>query len=204
MNLIERWFRSAKQIMSEYVADKTWTDAELKISQREVGGVVELIDGEGNLSQAPDGEYTMEDGFQFTVKDGQIEAIAGEDKPAEEAPADEVKAEDVPTEDAPAEDVAADPNKEVEDLKAQVADLEAKLTALIGEVEAIKASTEVAATKEDVAEYSKAVTELNSTIQKLAKVPVQFAKTNQTNEVKDQQEQRKSDLAVILGKAIGK
>lgn len=64
---------------------------QVKISDRVVGAKVELIDGEGNLTPIPDGEYKVDE-FEFTVKDGVISEIKGEAKP-EEKPEEEMKQE---------------------------------------------------------------------------------------------------------------
>ena len=67
--------------------DKVYDPSELNISARELGGKVELIQGDDTLATAPDGDYTLSDGFKFTVKDGLIASII--DKSTEETFADE-------------------------------------------------------------------------------------------------------------------
>ena len=183
---------------SEETLAKVYSEAEIKISQREVGGKVELVDAEGNLSDAPDGDYEMEDGFKFTVKGGIIDAIDGQEAP-EEAPKEEApveQAEDAPSEDTP-EAVIPDC---VEELKAKVSELEGIVQVLVQAMEELKGSTEVAATKEDVSQFSKQVSELNATIKQLAKVPVEFSKTSTNNTVKDSKEEKLLEVAKMLGR----
>lgn len=180
---------------------KVWSDTELKISQPEVGGKVEIIDGAtGELTPAEDGDYEMDNGFKFTVKDGQIASIEGQDKPEEkkdeEAPVDAAEEAETPTEEAPTEEQP----DEVAELKAKVADLEALVAGLAQAMEELKGSTAGAASKEDVDAFSKEVANLTETIQKLAKVPVEFSKTSTNNTVKESKEDKLFELARVLGK----
>ena len=194
---LKRFFKKLN-VLFDSADGKVWSESEIKISQQEVGGKVELINADGTLSPAADGEYEMEDGFKFTVKDGQITAIDGQEAPAES----ETKEKDAPVEaaeetktDAPAEETPADdkPN-EVADLKAFVETLAGTVADLAAQVESLKGSTEVAATKQDVAEFNKEVTELHETIKKLAKVPVEFSKTNMNNRVRDDYDEKVKNL----------
>lgn len=198
MNLIKELLKSARLLMGEYVENKVWSPSELNISQMEVGGKVELIDADGQLSPAPDGNYELEDGSKFTVKDSVIESIEGQEVPAEE----DVPVENAeqPKEEVPAEAPKSEPNPELEELKSKVSELEGQLSELLKVVEELKSTSEVVATKEDVAEYSKNVKDLNQTIQQLAKVPVQFSQTTTNNVVKDNKE-KLLDFAMVLGSA---
>jgi polyhydroxyalkanoate synthesis regulator phasin len=186
-----------KNIMGFYSEEKfakVYSDAEIKISQREVGGKVEMIGSDGSLSDAADGDFEMQDGFKFTVKDGLIASIEGQDAPVDEAPK-----EDVPVQaEAPAQDAPADaPTNEVDDLKQRVADLEAMVAELIQKVEG---AAQMAATKDDVAAFTKEVADLNHNIKELAKVPVEFSKTTTNNTVKESREDKLIELARILSK----
>src|SRR3954468_21849969 len=72
------------------------TDAEIKVTDMTVGGKVELIGKDNELQPIPDGKYTVED-KAFTVKDGFIASIEGEETPAEDANEGEFKAEETAT-----------------------------------------------------------------------------------------------------------
>lgn len=150
---------------------------ELNISERVVGGKVELINQDGTLSVLPDGDYELSDGFKFTVKEGLISAIEGED-PVEETEQPEEMAEDAPVEEAPKEDGLAELKAETEAIKAEVEALKQALAELM-EASAGNAK------KEDVENFSSEVTKLTDTIMKLAKIPAAPTKTNQSNVVKD-------------------
>lgn len=79
----------SQELAKDKVEDKVkedenleWTMAassDFKIENREVGAKVEVVDADGNLVAAPDGSYEFEDGFKFTVKDGVIESIEGQE-----------------------------------------------------------------------------------------------------------------------------
>ncbi|GAA4326206.1 hypothetical protein [Flaviaesturariibacter amylovorans] len=198
MNLIQQLLKSVRLLMTDFVENKVWSEAEIKISEKAVGSKVELIDADGQLQPAPDGNYELDNGFKFTVKDGLIESIEGEDAPAEVPAEDAVEAAEVPADEQPKEDLPAEPNPEVDELKVKVADLESKLADLAAKVDEMNASVEVAASKEEVAEFTKAAADLNKTILQLAKVPVQFSQTSTNNTVKDSKEQKLVDLAKIL------
>ena len=164
---------------------KVYSDSEIKISDKAVGGKVELVDADGNLSDAPDGDYEMDNGFKFTVKGGVIASIEGEEKPKEDAPV-EADATDTPVEDAPAED-------------SKYAELEARVTALEQAVADMNSSVQAAATKEDLGAFTKEVETLNSNIQLLAKVPVEFSQTTKNNTVKESKEDKLLALAKMIG-----
>lgn len=63
--------------------------SDYKIEAREVGQKVEVVDAQGNLMPAPDGDYEFEDGFKFSVSNGVISEIDG----VEEAPQSDMPAE---------------------------------------------------------------------------------------------------------------
>ncbi|MBS1616904.1 MAG: hypothetical protein JST76_00180 [Bacteroidetes bacterium] len=100
-----------------------------------VGGVISIIDADGNKSVAPDGEYTFEDGSTATVTDGAISAItpATEDKPEEmatDAPASGSTSGTTEDTAADAEDATAD-----EDLAGQMQTLTDAVNSMIGKLE---------------------------------------------------------------------
>ena len=67
----------------------------LKVSDMVIGGKVEIPDAEGTLSDAPDGEYTV-DKDVIEVKDGQITSINGNKEAAIPAEADTAMADAAP------------------------------------------------------------------------------------------------------------
>lgn len=80
---------------------------------------VNVVDENGNLMAAEDGDYVLEDERTITVKDGKVVAIkekeVAEEKPAEEEtkaeeekPAEEKPVEEKPVEEKPAEEMPVD------------------------------------------------------------------------------------------------
>lgn len=206
MNLKKELLKTLKNIVGIYF-DKVYAPNELHISQKEVGGKVELVSADGTLAPAPDGAYVMEDGFSFEVKDGQIASIVdGNDA----APTDQVKAASQPaddtgidTEDAGVdkEDDQTDKEDDADDkaLLQKITELEAKIDALTQAIADINAKP-VAASKDEVNAFAKQFEELNANIKTLAKVPVEFSKTTTSNIVKDNKEQKLIELARMLAK----
>lgn len=176
-----------------------YSPEELNISERAVGGKVELINQDGTLSELPDGDYEVSDGFKFTIKDGLIASIDGEtpaedttDKPEEmaEAPVD------APTQDAPQTDG-------LDELKKETASLKAEVEALKQAMDELMKATAGRASKEDVSKFQAEVENLNSNIMKLAKIPAEPTKTNTSNVVKDKNDENLMEFAKIF-KSINK
>lgn len=164
---------------------KIYQEDEIKISAFEVGGKVELIDGNGELTVAPDGDYELADGSKFSVKDGLIESIEGQEAPEESTTEDvEVVAEEAPAEEAPQED-------------SKVAELEAKVARLETEIAEIKKLLE--GTDADNAEFLNQMTELNKNMALLAETPAQFSQVNKSQKEKESREEKLSAFAKILG-----
>jgi outer membrane murein-binding lipoprotein Lpp len=205
MNIKKELVNTLKNLVGLYFG-KVYSDSELKISNKDVGGKVEFILPDGELAPATDGEYTMDNGFSFTVKDGVIDSIMGE-APAEQAmETTEVEAaveapiapevEDPAEEAAPAEDVAQEDPAMVE-LSSRVDGLEAKLNELLSKMEGMAKQGE--ASLAAIETFNAEVRQLNSNIQTLAKVPVEFTKTNKTQVVEESKEEKLSDIARIIG-----
>lgn len=170
---------------AEASSPKVYQENEIKISAFEVGGKVELIDGNGELSAAPDGDYEIADGSKFTVKDGVIASIEGQEAPEESTTEDvEVVAEEAPADEAPKED-------------GKVAELEAKVSALESEIAEIKKM--LAADEEANDEFVKQITELNKNVALLAETPAQFSQVNKSQKEKESREDKLSAFAKILG-----
>jgi hypothetical protein len=178
--------------LAEEVSAKEYAETEVKISEKAVGGKVELIDGDGNLAPVPDGDMKVSgDDNVYTVKDGQISAINGE-VPSEEAPKEEPPVE--AAEDAPAEEAPADETKPNEEIDALKADVEA-LKAAIAEMQNMIASF---ASKDEVASFNSQLENLNQTLKAVAKMPVEFSKTNNNTVVKESDKQSQKKLKELF------
>lgn len=153
---------------------KTDKGDEINLGSREVGGTVTKGEGEN----VANGEYTLEDGFKFTVKDGLIDSIQSEievkEVPVEEELADEKVPADVPVDDK---------QKEIDTLKEKIAELEAKLTEL-----SVDFKSDKYVTKEDFNSLQAVFTSLNDNVKLLAKIPMEYSKVSQTFKEKSQKE----------------
>jgi len=212
--------KSLKSIIGHYASEKVWSSDEIKISEQAVGGKVEIVNPDGSLTDAPDGDYVMDNGFSFTVKDSMISVIEGEapEQGASGQPANEgdkskggvveenpggltqAATDNVDTpakEETPEEEKTETPDFEA--LEERVITLEQTVADMQAVIEGLKTAP-VAATKEDVDSFSKEVSDLHATIKQLAKVPVEFSKTTQNNTVKESKEDKLLQLARIMGK----
>ena len=229
MNIKKELIKTLKNLMGVYFG-KVWTPNELNISDKEVGGKVEQIGADGTLTPVEDGEYTMEDGFTFTVKDGQIETI--QDQTPEDETYDETLSkcstgktsndvednQEVPpafAEETPAEDATETPKDETTETPAEQADeqadmdRDARITALEEKVEVLTkmlstASDANMASAKEIEKFSSIVSELNNNIVTLSKVPVEFSKTNKSVAVVKDKEDKILSMAKILGQAMKK
>ena len=163
------------------------SEPEIKVSEMVVGGKVEMVNTDDSLSDAPDGEYTV-DKDVIVVKDGQIVSINGETetKPVEE----EQAADDVPTEDPAKEDNS-------------MAELKAEVDALKAETETLKAAVEElkgAMVKDEAmsAEFTAQLNTLNETMKAIAVMPAEFSKTSTNTVVKDSKDDKIKAYAKIL------
>lgn len=184
--------------------NKKYTDAELKISAMEIGGKVEMIDAEGNIQPAGDGEYEMESGDKFTVVDGMIAELNGEkaeEKPEEEVPVEaaeeekEEEKEEAPAEEAPVEEVKEEEPKE-DEKQMQIDMLKGELEAMKAAVEELKALIAGSVSKDEMNQFS---SEVLGNLKKLASIPAEFSRTTNSNVIKDSMEEKLLDLARIHG-----
>lgn len=151
------------------------TQPQIQVSDMVVGGKVEVVNPDGTLSPAPDGEYTV-DKDVIEVKDGQITSVNGAE---ETAPADKK---------APEEKMAApDMQSEIDALKAETESLKAAIAELKKAIEDDKAE-DAAEDQKMSAEFSKQISDLNETLKVLAAMPSEFSKTNQSPIVQDVKE----------------
>ena len=175
---------------------------QIKISDKVVGGKVEMISADGSLSPIEDGDYKVGD-FEFTVKDGLIVSIVG----VEEVVAEETKVEEVTTgkteddkSEVKAEDAVVVDEKDItiEAFLERLSVIETRLTDLetgLGEMKDAKVDSDEALNK-----FHAEVKGLNENIIKLAKIPVEFSKVNTTPVYKESKEDKMMDLACMLGK----
>lgn len=174
----------------EFAGDKVYSDSEIKVSDKKVGGKVELISKDGTLTPAPDGDYSLEDGTKFKVKDSCIESIEGE---VMETP----KTEDTrsPTEtDKPEVETPETEKKEdgdIETIKQNITDLQKA-------IEEIKSMLQGFVSKSEATEFNAQVKDLTDTIKQLAKLPAEFSKTNDSPREKDSKEEKISDIAKVF------
>ncbi len=211
MNLRKELIALAQNILGAF--KKVYTESDMKVSDKVIGGKVEFILPDGELAPVEDGEYDF-DGFVFTCKDGQITAIQGQDAPAEEAPVeaavsaeDEIPTEEVetPAEDAtPTEEVPEEPKEDprIPEMEAKITELESKLSEVLDILkgQSMAQATEMEAQTQAIEAFSATVKELNEKISILAKVPVQFSKTNNTQSAEESKADKLSVLAGIIGK----
>jgi hypothetical protein len=172
-------FKKAIIELSQELADtvdyKKVNSSDYKITSREVGQKVEITDTDNKLVNAPDGAYELEDGFKFTVKDGLIESIEGQDAKVEEQ-GEETSTEETATQD---DTTSTDPAKEIEDLKTQIADLQTQ-------IDEIKAMCQGAATEEGMkSEMAEIKNEFKSVFEKFTKIPAEESKVSNSNLAKD-------------------
>jgi uncharacterized protein YukE len=169
---------------------KVYQPEEISISERVVGGKVELVNADGTLSPMPDGNAELADGFKFTVKDGLIESIEGE-APIQEQPA---AMADVP---APT-DAQTSENSAIEEMKKVTEELRADIESMKIALDDLKASMSDTANKDAVANFNKQISDLNDTIKKIANVPAEFSKTTKSNIAKDANDEGKKKLSAIF------
>lgn len=193
MNLSEN-----KPTESNNELGKVWSSNDLDVSSREVGGKVEVVNVEGQKEAAPDGDYKMEDGFEFTVKDGLIVSIVGEQPMEEEmAPIAEVEQPEVEVEQP---EIEMPESPEMEGVKSAIAGLDERVKAIEDALQVITENMGNKASKEDADNFSKQLSELNETLKKIAKIPTQMSKVNNADVVKNDYEKRLADLSTLFRK----
>jgi hypothetical protein len=198
--------KALKFLKAESLADASETPTSLdansvQISERAVGGKVELIGSDGTLSVAPDGTYELSDGFKFTVKEGLIDSIIGEGG-TDAGAADETMAnEGGNSADAAPEAGSIDElKKTIAENSQAIAELRDEIASFKQLLESLQGNVETAASKEDVKAFKEEVTKLSDSIIKLAKLPVENTKTNKSTIAKD----KKEDKLMEFIKAIKK
>lgn len=156
-------------------------EKELKVSEMTVGSKVEVINADGTLEVAPDGEYTIGEDM-IVVKDGLIESINGDKgEPKEEM-----------EEEAPVDENAA--------MKAELDAMKEAVELLKEEIEKLKASVDETSTSEEMMakEFSTQLNTLNETIKVLIDTPAEFSKTNESVKVKDSKDEKMMAAAKLF------
>jgi len=209
MSIKKELVKSFKNLLSAYFA-KVYSATELVVTDKTVGSDVQLVDSTGVSAPAPDGDYVMEDGFSFTVKDGKIESIIGEEQPVEvvepvdaaievvpaEEPVVEVPIEEVPeVEEVPEEDIT---DAKMMELEMKVTELETKFSELSAKVDELSAQKMEA--EQAVENFNKVVNELNTNMKTLANIPVQFSKVSNDVKQVETNNENINNLINILGK----
>ncbi len=104
----------------------------------EVGVEVQLINADGEVVAAEDGEYKTETDV-IKIEGGKVAEIAPIELPTEEEPAEELEEETPTPEEAPAVDEEKEQLKaRVAELEAAVAEKDAKIEELTAEIEQLK------------------------------------------------------------------
>lgn len=179
--LIPILVNTSKKLEEQFAdAPKIYSASELHISDKQVGGKVELVGGDGKLQPAPDGDYQLEDGTKFTVSGGLIVSIEGETTPPTDVKAADTTQTEIDTLKSEIEAIKTS----IEDIKKMIAD------------DAAKDDAE----QETTNQFKAQLQELTNTIKSLAKIPAEFSKTSENNYVKDEKEAQKIELASIFKK----
>lgn len=197
MNIKKELVKALKGLVGVYFG-KVYSNDELKISERVIGGKVEAVNPDGSLAPVEDGDYAMEDGFAFTVKGGMIESIEGQE-PVEQS---EVT-DDTPT--SGTTEVEQAEVVEPVEAEPEVDNTDERLTALEEAVAEIKSmlesmNSEKMESAKAIEQFNSTVQELNNNIQTLAKVPVEFSKTNKTPVVEESKQHSMECLASLFAK----
>lgn len=172
--------------------DKVWTADELKISDKAVGGKVEVINPDGTLAPIEDGDHTMEDGTKFTIKDGVVSNWNGETEKTVEEPAAMAEPEETPAEEGA--ESPADEVKEEDETAKQIESIQGEIDALKTSIEEIKSMVQGFSSKEDVAYLSTQLEGFNKVLQPLVGIPAQFSQTNNSPVYKDAMEEKLEKL----------
>lgn len=177
-----------KEKAVEYAEWTMASSSDFKIENREVGAKVEVVDADGNLVAAPDGSYEFEDGFKFTVKDGVIASIEGQEAP-----------------DAEAEDVEAGKKKDwekmAEDWQAQSDAMKAEIDALKKEIEDIKSAIGGMPTEENMSKQFESIkNEFKSVFEKFSQIPAEPSKVNKNQVAKEEDYKKFQDFLNTLRK----
>jgi uncharacterized coiled-coil protein SlyX len=203
MNIKNELVKSLKNLVSAYFGT-VYTEAQIKVSDKVVGGIVEMIAPDGTLTPAADGDYVLEDGFAFTVKDGKILSIVGEEPVVEDMSnhtdptmTGETKmdiTEDVKT----VESSLFDLYNQVMAQEDRIKYLEEKIMSM---EETLNGMTSTSMESEKtIATFNKVVEELNKNIKTLASVPVEFSKVDSSVKNNEDKQEKLNNLVTILNK----
>lgn len=176
---------------------KVYQPDEINISERVIGGKVELVNSDGTLSPIEDGDYELSDGFKFSVKDGLISAIEGE----ESIQASEDMA-DAPVVEEPNND--SDIKASIEELRVLTEELKSEVDTMKAALDELKAANADTANKDAIENFRKELSTLNETIISIANTPAEFSKTTKSQIAKDVNDKKLSDLSNIISQINNK
>lgn len=211
MNIKTQIIESFQKLLKVYFG-KIYQESEMKITEKVIGGKVEFILPDGELGQVPDGEYVMYDGFTFEVKDGLISKIQGQEQ--ESAQEDTEVSEEAVSGDTSTQEVEAEVSEEevveevvvedprISEMETKISELESKLSEILqmlSDSEKVK-NEEMTNQTKAIEAFNLTVKELNEKISILAKVPVQFSKTNSNQANEESKADKLSVLADIIGR----
>jgi hypothetical protein len=203
MNIKQELVKSLKNLVSAYFGT-VYTDSQIKVSDKVVGGIVEMIAPDGTLTPAPDGDYAMENGFSFTVKDGAIIAIMGEEEVVEDMTDYKEPTMTGETKMDVTEDVV-NIESSLFEIYNRVMEQENKIKLMEEKImsmeEAIKGMTSASMESEKtISTFNKIVDELNTNIKTLANIPVQFSKVDTSVKNGEEKQEKLNNLVNILNK----
>ncbi|WP_316797322.1 hypothetical protein [Pedobacter agri] len=180
VNKLNKVLKFSSEFKTEKVKD---SDQVLEYSELVVGADV-FVSGSTGSEVAKDGNYKLDSGVEFEVRDGKISEIK------EEAPVEEVteelaveETEEDKVEDASASDREAELLKEIEDLKEEIKKLKSDFSSM--------------PTKADLERFQ---TELTEEFKKLEAIPTQFSKTDNRIELTDSVDDKYKNLAKLFAK----
>lgn len=187
-------FQKEKEVEEVAVDFKTEklkdSEIEIKYSEMAVGSPVFKTSADGDVP-AENGDYTTDSGVSFKVVDGLISEII-------EAPEAEVEAEDLAKEDVekPAEEAKPDePKADNSELLQKIESLEAEIASI---KEALDKPKEDSKRDEAFAKLDNDVKALAELFSAIAKIPVEFSKTDNRAETADSKNDALKALADII------
>lgn len=178
---------------------------EVQISDRSVGGKVELIGTDGTLSPIPDGTYVLSDDFKFTVAGGfitaigDVEVVAAATEPTEE---EKKTAEGVAAAAAPAP--AAITPEEADEIRANLQQVNTRIDEVMNAITELKSALTATGTSATLAaqSYDKLTGEIVKLNEHLEKEPITPSRTNLKEEKENKKNEQAANLATALNAAL--
>ena len=179
------------------------SDEMVDYSALEVGADVQISTSTGSAT-APDGDYKLVNGVEFTVKDGKIDTISSTGDSADDSTDDEDMAKapvapaapaktDAPVE-APAKPEAPKTQAPASGDTAAISDLTNRVSQLKQAVQAIMEAIQAVPSKEDMSAFRNELVTVNEAIITLSKTPTQLSADSRV-EVQETQLEKYSRIA---------